>query len=104
MAPQPKKAERQLFLAYVSSTVPAVLQPDGTLRPLAQHVLAWVLLSQREPFEFGTASGIDRSTASRECTHIGQSLDAWSATTGKQVLSNGGSLSRFRMIQVDLAG
>jgi hypothetical protein len=45
-----KGSYSQLFLAYFSASVPAILEPNG-LVPLSNHVLAWVLLTQRLPFD-----------------------------------------------------
>ena len=47
----PAGSRSQLFLAFYSASVPAELQPDGTLRPFSNHVLSWILLTQHAPFD-----------------------------------------------------
>jgi hypothetical protein len=83
----------QLFLAYFTSTVPAILEPDGTLNPLSNHVLAWVLLTQHEPFDtagVSVAGGPGAKVPPPTCTFVGQNLTAWNALTGAGLQGGGG--------------
>lgn len=89
IAPQHPGGDKQLLLAYLSSSVPASLQPDGSLRPDYQYVLAWVDYGKHLPFDTATVSwsslppgGLRQPT----CTFVGQDVTAWDATTEQRIL------------------
>ena len=80
------------MLAYVTSSIPAALEPNGSLQPLIQHVLAWVAYGKHLPFNTADASGPlgpQRITPKPSCSFVGQSVIAWDATSGKQILDGG---------------
>jgi hypothetical protein len=85
-----KGSYSQLFLAYFSASVPAILEPNG-LVPLSNHVLAWVLLTQRLPFDTaGISPGAAGTIPPVTCSFIGQNITAWNATIGSELQGGGG--------------
>ncbi len=91
IGPQNPGGDKQLLLAYLSSSIPASLQPDGSLRPDYQHVLAWVDYGKRLPFDTSTASQLLASPpgAKPTCMFVGQGITAWNAMTGKRIVDSG---------------
>ena len=90
--PQNAAGSSQLVLAYVTSSVPAELEPNGSLVPTYQHVLAWVAYRKHLPLDTATASApLDPGVTQPKprCTFVGQGLTAWDATTGNQILNSG---------------
>jgi len=89
----PAGSRSQLFLAFYTASVPAALEPDGTLRPLSNHVLSWVLLTQHEPFDTAGISGgllfPNGTPPPTRCTFVGRSITAWNAVTGAQLQGSG---------------
>jgi hypothetical protein len=87
----PKGSHSQLFLAYFSASVPATLEPDGSLVPFSNHVLAWVLLTQHTPFDTaGISPPAGGTIPPVSCTFDGQDITAWNATTGAELQGGGG--------------
>jgi hypothetical protein len=93
-----RSARYEFFLAAFTASIPATLQPSGSLVPLSDHVLAWVLLGQHEPFDPGTAgmAVTPRASATRptkppapSCSFVGESVFAWNALTGVQIHDEG---------------
>ena len=90
IGPQNPRGIRQLVLAHLSSSIPATLQPDGSLRPTYQHVLAWVDYGKRLPFDTSTASQLlaPPPFAEPTCTFVGQGITAWDGMTGKRIMDS----------------
>jgi hypothetical protein len=85
-----KGSYSQLFLAYFSASVPAILEPNG-LVPFSNHVLAWVLLTQHIPFDTaGISPPAGGTIPPVTCSFIGQDITAWNATTGVELQGGGG--------------
>jgi hypothetical protein len=93
LGPQNLGGTTRFFLAYLSSSIPASLEPDGTLRPTYQHVLAWVDYGEGLPFDTAFMSGPrqsgDETPPKPTCRFVGQSVKAWDATTGQQIIDAG---------------
>jgi hypothetical protein len=74
----PTGSRSQLLLAYLSASVPATLEPDGSLVPFSDHVLARVGLTQQIPSDTAgispPAGGISPPVT---CTFSGQDIRAW---------------------------
>jgi hypothetical protein len=80
----------QLFLAYFSASVPAILEPNGLVL-FSNHVLAWVLLTQHIPFDTaGISPPAGGASPPITCTFIGQDITAWNAITGAELQGGGG--------------
>jgi len=90
-------ATYRLFLAVYSSSIPATEEPNGTLVPLEDRVLSWVVLGEHVPFNTAlaarTSSEAGGPPKDAPCTFTGFGLQAWNATTGAQVADGGGSPS-----------
>ncbi len=98
----------QLFLAYFSSTIPATLQPDGSLAPQEVNVLSWVLLTQKAPFDpqgmaIPPTPGNQQPPVAATCSYVGQGLSVWSVTTGKQIEDVGHVHTPVELVHPELA-
>jgi hypothetical protein len=91
--PQNPGGSQQLVLAYYSASLPASLEPNGSLQPDFRHVLAWVVYGKDLPFSLEGASLLPSPGQTQpgpfNCTFVGQGLTAWNATTGEKITAAG---------------
>jgi hypothetical protein len=92
---------QQLFLAYVSSSIPASLEPNGSLKPWYRHVLAWVSYAHDLPFDTAGIGG-PPPHPKPTCKFVGQGLSAWDATSGGRILDSGFVPASRRTLNLDL--